>query len=463
MNFFLSLLPVPRSLPRASRLLLLAACSVLLAAGTAFAQIAPKVVRSKIAGVDVLIYRTGVQDVVTIKGSLPAGDAMCASGNVALATLCGQLLDQGTTKQSKFAIAEKLERVGATIEFNVGSQSLEISAKCLKQDVPLVIGLIAEELRHPAFSEEEFTKAKAQVAGTIQRQAESTDYRATEAFKQAVYSPGHPNRDATSDEFLAALESAKLDDVKAFHAKYFGPAHCTLVLVGDVDAPVIEREVATAFAGWTGGADYLRAAKSTGTDAPREQTIFMADKTSVSVIIGQPSGLHYGDPDYVALRAATSILGSDFTSRLVHHVRDTEGLTYGISSQLTRDDFTDGEWRISATFAPKLLSQGISSTMKQLTAWYDQGVTADELEKRKTNLVGHYKVALATTEGMAGSLLASVNRGVGPEWLDQYPGKINALTLPEVNGAIKKHLNPSAMVVIRAGTVPGAPPSPAKN
>ena len=446
-------------LPPASFSLLVAA--FVLFGASASAQIAPKVVRSKISGIDVLIYKTGVQDVVTMKGSLPAGDAMSGT-NAAIATLCGELLEQGTTKQTKFEIADKLERVGATIEFSVGSQALTISAKCLKQDVPLVIGILAEELRSPAFSKDEFTKAKAQVAGGMQRRAENTDFRATEAFNQAVYSPGHPNRDATTDEYLAAIAAAKLDDVKAFHAKYFGPAHFTLVLVGDVDAPVIQREIGTAFAGWTGGQDFIRAAKSTGTDAAKEQTVFMADKTSVSVLIGQPSGLHYGDPDYVALRAASSILGSDFTSRLIHHVRDTEGLTYHIDSALMHDDFTDGDWRIYATFAPNLLNQGLASTMRELKSWYNEGVTAKELDQRKTNMVGRYKVALATTDGMSDTLLKSVNRGVGPEWIDQYPGKVNALTLPEVNGAIKKHLKPDTMYVVKAGTVPGATPPPAK-
>ncbi len=440
--------------------LLLALSTVLLGVvATASAAVAPNVVRAKIAGVDVLIYKTGVQDVVTIKGSLPAGDAHAAGGNAAVASLCGALLDQGTTKQGKFEIAEKLERVGATISFSTGAQALEIDAKCLKKDVPLVIGLIAEQLRFPAFTEEEFNKAKAQFAGSLQRSAENTDFRAEEAFKQAVYSPGHPNREATTDEYLAALQTVKLDEVKAFHAKYFGPAHCTFVLVGDVDGDVIKSQFASAFAGWTGGVDYVHPAKSTGTDAPKEQTVFMADKTSVSVTIGQASGLHYGDPGYVALRTATSILGSDFTSRLVAQVRDTEGLTYGIRAQLAHDDFSDGDWKITATFAPKLLNQGITSTMKQLKAWYDQGVTDNELAKRKTNLIGRYKVALATTDGMASTLIASVNRGVGPEWIDQYPGKVEALTLAEVNGAIKQHLNPERMVVVQAGTVPGGTPA----
>jgi zinc protease len=182
----------------------------------------------------------------------------------------------------------------------------------------------------------------------------------------------------------------------------------------------------------------------------------MADKTSVSVVFGQASGLRYSDPDYVAVRTATSILGSDFTSRLVAIVRDTEGLTYGIRANLAHDTFGEGDWRITATFAPELLNKGIESTTKQLKSWYEQGVTAEELAKRKTNLVGRFKVGLASTDGMADSLLLSVNRGVGPEWLDKYPAKINALALTDVNNAIKKHLNPDEMLLVKAGTIPGA-------
>ena len=60
----------------------LLALSLFLPAGRA--QIAPQVQRAQIAGLDVLIYKTGVNDVVTIVGSLPAGDVFAGDGNVAI-------------------------------------------------------------------------------------------------------------------------------------------------------------------------------------------------------------------------------------------------------------------------------------------------------------------------------------------------------------------------------------------
>jgi len=444
---------------------LLPALCLLGLASTLHAQIAAKVQRAKIAGIDVIAYPTGVKDVVTFHGSLPAGDAMAGDGNVAIPTLVGMMLDQGTTTEDKFAIAEKLERVGATISFSVDTQTVVIDAKCLKQDVPLVVGLIAEQLRSPAFSPEEFDKVKQQFIGGLQRQLESTDFRAGDQFTRAVYPVGHPNRQPDPEELLAAARSAKVEDAKAFHAKYYGPAHFTLVAVGDLDVPGLQGALGKSFAGWTGGSDTIHPAKATATDAARNQDVFMADKTSVSVIMGQSSGLRYSDPDYLALRTGTAILGSGFTGRLMANVRDKEGLTYGIGSRVSNDTFNDGDWRISATFAPALLEKGIASAKRQLDLWHTQGVTDAELEKRKGDLIGTFKVSLATTDGMASALLAAVNRGLDVTWLDEYPKRIAALRTPEVNGAIKKYVKPETMFIIKAGTIPGATPAaaPAKN
>lgn len=423
-------------------------------------KMAPQAKRSKIAGIDVIAYPTGVKDVVTLRASLPAGRALGAGGNPAIASLTGMLLDQGTKTQDKFAIAEKLESVGATISFRVGTDLLDISARALKKDTPLVLGLIAEQLRMPAFSPEEFAKAKKQMAGGIKRSLESTDFRAADAFNRAVYPQGHPNRAVAPEDMLAAIESATLEDVLAFHQAHYGPAGMKLVLVGDLDLPALQDAIGRAFGGWTGGKDVVRAARPAGATQAATHDVVMPGKTSVSVVMGQASGLRYSDSDYQALRLANAILGSGFTGRLMANVRDKEGLTYGVGSALQGDMFNDGDWRIVATFAPDLLDKGIASTQRQLKLWHERGVTPAEVSDRKSNLIGEFKVGLATTGGMAGALLAAVNRGYGVEWLDDFPARVQALSHEQVNAAIKKYVKPQSLVLIKAGTFGTATAAP---
>jgi len=435
---------------------LLLACALI--ASTASAQMARNAIRARIADIDVIAYPTGVKNVVTLRGSLPAGDVFTQGGNAAIATLCGMMLDKGTTQNDKFALAAKLEAVGAELTFAVDRHMAEFTGQCLRQDLALVVGLLAEQLRTPAFHAEEFAKAKTLLAGAIKRQLESPDFRSTDTFTRAVYAPGHPNRETPPDEMLAAIESATLDEVKAFHAKHYGPAHFTLVAVGDVDVPALKSAIAQSFAGWTGGAALPIAPATTSLDVPLEQSVFMADKPSVSITLGQATGLKYTDPDTLALRVGTAILGSGFTGRLMANVRDKEGLTYGISSAVAGDTFNGGDWRITATFAPELLQKGLESTRRQLEAWHKDGVSSGELTDRKTNMSGVFKVSLATTGGIANALLAAKHRGLDAGWLDEYPRRVNALTLEQVNGAIKRHLDPEKMILVKAGTVPDLPP-----
>src|SRR5690606_3344423 len=174
---------------------------------------------------------------------------------------------------------------------------------------------------------------------------------------------------------------------------------------------------------------------------------------SVSVVLGQATGLKHSDPASLPLRIGTAILGSGFTGRLMATIRDREGLTYGIGATLTNDTFNDGEWRIVATFAPQLLERGLASTRRELEAWHKTGVTAQELAERKTNLAGTFKLQLATTEGLAATLLQTVQRGYPLSWIAEYPDQVQSLTLEQVNATSRKHLDPAKMVMIRAGTV----------
>jgi zinc protease len=185
-----------------------------------------------------------------------------------------------------------------------------------------------------------------------------------------------------------------------------------------------------------------------------EQTVRLPDKASVSVVIGTSSGLRASDPDWLPLNVATGALGRGFTSRLVGTVRDREGLTYGIGATLTGDSFRAGVWFVRATFAPALLERGLASTRREIEAWWRDGLTADELAYRKSALAGQFTVDLETTGGLAQQLLRCSERGFDVAWLDEFPSKVSALSLEQVNTAIKRRLDPDKLTTVKAGTLP---------
>lgn len=436
--------------------------ALLLGTVVARAGIADHVVRSHEEGIDLILYPTPIRDVVTVVGSLPAGDALAPAGQSAVPTLTGMMLDRGAREGSaagalldKYAIASRLENVGAAVSFEVGNQTLDIRARCLAKDLPLVIELLAAQLRYPAFNRAEFERVRQQFIGAVRSSIDNSSYRARDTLNRALFAADDPNYPQPIDALLASARTAGVEDVQRFHREVYGPRGMILVLVGAVDTVAARKAVATAFRGWQGGREPLPGSRA-GVTPPARQVVELASKPSVTVLLGQATGLRYRDPDSLALRVATSVLGHGFTGRLMSTVRDREGLTYGVGASINEDSYSGGAFVVSASFAPQLLDQGIDSTRRELRKWWAEGITEAELEQRKQSLVGTFQVGLSSTGGVAGALLSTAQRGLDLGWLDRYPELIRELQLPAVNAVIRRYLDPDRMTLVEVGTLPAA-------
>ncbi|KAA3608827.1 MAG: insulinase family protein [Calditrichaeota bacterium] len=416
-------------------------------------SIAKNIERKNINGIDVITSKTGVKDVVTITGSMAGGDIFSPGDNGMIADLTGRMLDKGTTKNDKFALAEKLENLGATLRFGIDKYNVTFNARCLKKDVSAVIDLLAEQLRMPAFSEEELVKLKKQTEANLKRQLESTNSRATEKLNRLIFSEDHPNYDETIENLIEQMKAVTIGDVKAFHKKFYGPKSMIFVAAGDVDSEMIQKSLKNAFAGWDGGVTHKQYEQQTTKTKSGKHIVTMEGKTSTSILIGQASGLKRTDKDGLPFYLGNTIFGTGFAGRLMSIIRDDEGLTYGIYSTHTSDIYSDGKWFIGATFAPNLLDQGLKSTMREFKRWVNEGVTAKELQSVKKRLTGRYKVGLATSRGMAAQILGFIQQGYDVEYMDNFPNEINKVTLEQVNNAIKKYIDPDAAVTVIAGSV----------
>src|SRR5258707_1672264 len=100
----------------------------------ASAQIAAGTVRTKIADIDVIAYKSGVRDVVYLRGTLPAGDAKDPADNPVIARLVGGMLDRGTTNHTNAEITAMLESVGSSIAFSAQDFASEVNSRCLSRE-----------------------------------------------------------------------------------------------------------------------------------------------------------------------------------------------------------------------------------------------------------------------------------------------------------------------------------------
>jgi zinc protease len=421
---------------------------------SAGAKISDNISRKKINNIDVIIAKTGVKDVVTFSGSLAAGHILSPDSNSMIADITGNMLDKGTTQEDKFTLSKKLEDLGASIGFSVDANTLNFSGKCLKKDVPAVIGMVAEQLRTPAFLPDELDKLKKQITGSIRQTMDDPSSVAENTISQLLFPKGHPNYETPFDKSIDAINKVSVEDVKVFYNKYYGPKSMLFVAAGDIDVKEFENAIESSFKGWKGGVDYPTCNNSSITTSLVKKYITIPGKTSTALEIGLVTNLKRSDPDYYPLSFGVEVFGGGtFMARLMSIVRDDEGLTYGIYSWLSKDLFCGGQWNIQGTFAPQLLAKGTESTLRELKRWVKDGITDVEMKNTKSRLIGEYKVQLATTSGLVNQILSIAQRGLELNFIDKYPDIINALTVDEVNSAIKKYIKPDDIAIVIAGSV----------
>lgn len=409
---------------------------------------------SPVNGMVLKTMNTPIKDVVTIKGSILGGDEFSPNDNAAVADLTANMLDEGTLNHTKFEISEKLESVGASLNFTSDKYRVRFNARCLKKDVPLVIALLGEQLRLPAFNESDLKNLIKRRVGSLQRAKENTRTQASGNFKRIIYPEGHPNYARKIDDEIAAVNKTTVEDLNAFHKDNYGLGEMLVVAVGDVDNNVFSKALQDAFGNWHRPGLTIQPPSASANDvASTIQYITMKDKTSVDMFLGVPVGIDNKHEDYYALMVGNYILGGNFAARLMQTVRDQMGLTYGIYSSVRGvSNGNDGYWSIWGTFAPNLLQQGKKAAEDQIKAWV-AGVQDEELTAKKETITGSYKVGLATTGGLSGQILRNTERGYADSMLDEYPSIIQKLTLEEINGAIQKYIDLEKLVIVAAGSV----------
>jgi zinc protease len=418
--------------------------------------------RAQIGDIELIAIDMPIDQVVSFVGSLAAGDSLSPDDAPMRASLTAAMLDKGTSQQDRFQIAEKLDALGADIGFAAGDQSLGFSGKFLRTDAGPVIEILADQLRNPSFDPEVLETLKSRQKAGLLQAIDNPDYRADAQLSRLLYPESHINYSTRIETLLADLEATTVDDLAAFHKSHYGTQSMRLIFAGDIDFEQLKAAVGNAFEGWDNGVEYPELVTTQLDNGERTERIHLEDKTSVAVRFGYNTALQRTDDDYLPFMVGNYILGGSFHSRLMSEIRKNRGLTYDIRARHGGDILTPGHWLLAASFAPRMLEDGLKATREVVRQWHEDGVSEDEVRAAIETLTGSYLVGLSTTGSVAGQVHSFMQRGFAPEYIDAYPLRVRALTVEDVNRAIRQYFNPAQLTEVVAGSLAKAPEAPSE-
>ncbi|HEX6623665.1 MAG TPA: insulinase family protein, partial [Pyrinomonadaceae bacterium] len=420
------------------------------------AGFASRVARSELeTGAVLLALENRATPTVSIRGSLRAGAYFEPRDRPGLARIVAGMLERGTRRRGKLELAGELESAGAEIDFAADPFAVQLTGRSLAQDFPLLITTLAEMLREPSFPAEELEKLKQQTVAAIREQQSDTRLRAYERLSQTVFDEANPFYTHSAERLVESVASITVEDVRDFYEKFYGGRSLVLAVAGDVRAEEARRLFEEAFGDFGGPESVdIDVVDPSQQEGARREFVLLKDKANVDVLLGSAAPLRRDAADYYAAVLANSALGeSTLSSRLGLQVRDREGLTYGIGSRFRAASLAAGPWYIAVSVNPSNVERALASALAVLRDYVEHGIRPEELDDEKSAATGAFKVSLSTNAGLAAALWNAEFYRLGLEYIDRYPELIRAVTVEEVNAAIRKYFRPDHLTVVIAGDV----------
>lgn len=399
----------------------------------------------------------GLQVWVLPRNSLPRVDFVLAvrgaglsadgPGQAGFASLLAGLMTEGTQLRDSRALALAAQGRGGAIGASAGIDGLVVSGHALASQAGAMAALVAEVARRPAYAEAEVTLAKANALEALKASQATPGYRADGALAQAVYG-SHPY--GNTQPSAASINAVTAEGLRAAHAQRLRPDRALLVIAGRITPELALTLARTAFGDWKASGPALPLAPPAGRSAvPQKLLLERAGSVQSALRLGRP-GVPATDPDYIALKVASGVLGDGFTSRVNLNLREDKGYTYGASAR-SRHGAAGGSIAGGADVRNEVTGAALSEFMAEYARLGRERVGSAELQATQRYLAGSFLVASQVQGQLAGTLAGNWLLGLPPEFVGEYVSRLQQVDAAQVQAVAQKYFAPAEQSVVVVG------------
>ncbi len=405
-------------------------------------------------GMVVLLSENHTNSSVSINATVQAGSRFERDEKAGLASLVGELIDEGTATRNSDQIAEAVEAVGGRFITLGDYQSSGVRSAFLSSDISLGLEITADVLMNATFPEDKVWQHVERRRAQIKSRLDVPRVQASDEFNEEVFK-GHPlHRPPVGYEHT--VRSLTRADMIDFYRRYYVPNNTILTVVGDINKAEVKQRIEDVFGKWEKVADFTppvipRPARAT---APVEKFI-AAPKEQVNIFMGH-LGVERTNADYYSLLVMDTILGSSpgFTSRIPRILRDEQGLAYSTFSNITASAGIDpGRFVAYIGTSPENLKKATEGLRREITRIFEEPVTGEELESAKAYLTGSFVFDFQTNAQIAEFLIEAEIYKLGYDYLEKYPELIRATTVEEIARVTRAHLDPARLTTVVVGRI----------
>jgi len=397
----------------------------------------------------------------TVAGTLliNMGDLASLTGKQTTGHYAANLLIRGAGTLTRQQIADRLEELKSTLHITGGGEVVTVSFETKRDTLPGLLDLVALIVRHPTFTEKDMEELRTEWLSGIDSQRHEPQGVAAKALARHgnPYPKGDPRHTDSFDEQWEAVKTAKLADVKAFHAAFYGADHGEIGLVGDFDRAAIETQLARLFGDWKAKQPYTRVPYPYVDLPAATEQLETPDKANSVYMAKLSIPLQEDNPAAVPLLAGNFVLGGNAKSRMITQLREKDGISYGAGSGFAPNAIdANSSFTLYAIYAPQNLGKLQGDVMGVTQALLKDGITEQELADAKSGLRQSWLISRTQDPALASQLAHQLKINRTMAYVEAREAKLDQLTVDQVNEALRHYFDPAHLVQIYAGDFSGA-------
>lgn len=392
---------------------------------------------------------------IRINLNLSYGSLDLLKGKTTISSLTAGMLDKGTSNMSREELKDALDNLQASVSISGFPQLTSISIQCSRPQLNATLELVAQMLKSPAFSADEFEKLKREKVSIIESQKTEPQFKAIKTLQGYLspYPKDDPRYVPGFEEEIQWIKAVELDEIKRFHRDFFGASHARMSMVGDFDLTETQDLVEKLFGKWESPQIYEEIPLELSELPIFNQNLQTPDKANAFFFGIQQFDFDPESKDHPAMQLGFFMLGSGFQSRLVKRIREKEGLSYGVGGNFNASPkHKIGTFSSFAIYAPENVEKLEKAFKEEIEKVTSEGFTEEEVEEAK----GAWRQMRDVNQLNQDDFISRrLNQYLGYDrdlfWDKKLADEIEKLNASKVNQTIRKYLDGNKIHIVKAG------------
>lgn len=415
-----------------------------------------KIQRGKLKnGIQYAFYPTSTRDdktYATISVDFGTEKSLFNQGEVL--DLMAYLMLRGSDQYTLQEIADKSIAAGGGATAIASGNGITIQIVAKKDKFEDFFKFMLAVLKNPKFEQSQFDLIKSQSLSVLDRPYTEPETVAALTISRILetYQPGDLRYHFEPDLAKQQMQATTVEKVKQLYQNFFISNHAQIAITGDYQTATMLQLIQQELGSWKAKLPYQRLSSDYQAYSAKKIHALSEQREfgNYQAILTFPAGADH--PDAPALILFSYILGdSQLSSRLAQELREKNALVYSFGSGLNLDDWVDsGALTIEANYTAGKSTQVSQGVYKVLNDLLSQGVTEQELEAAKANILKKRVTALEDERNIHQMLTPQLERNRDLLFREKRDQALEKLTKADVDAVIKKYIKLDQLVEVMA-------------